>query len=77
MGRSSGILEDSDSEATSVEPRSQRESVVSLPSTPTVLAPTAHGAAAATSPASLVPPVRLDRREVYMVEDGGTSAGGR
>ena len=74
MGRSSGILEDSDSEAMSVEPRSQRESVVSLPSTPTMLA---HGAAAAASPASLVLPVRLDRREVYMVEDGATPAAGR
>ncbi|KAL8597794.1 hypothetical protein ACOMHN_004909 [Nucella lapillus] len=68
---SSGILEDSDSEAaTSVETLSQRESLTSSSAPPT---PEIQAASSAGGPSL---PSQPSRRDVYLLEAGGTPGGG-
>lgn len=68
---SSGILEDSDSEAvSSIEPKSQRESIVSSPPTPTS---ETSGDSQRDSGAAEV--VKRDRRDMYLVEAESSGSG--
>lgn len=63
VGRSSGILEDSESETLSVEPRSQ-------PGTPTSIS-------SGSRPGSIVVPlVKVERNDRYTAEDSQGFAGG-